>query len=278
MIILDATTRSLEVVLGGAITTNQLPIVSSYVDNTTTAYTPASSNTATNNTTAVTAVAAPGASTQRQVKLLTVNNADTASATVTVRYNDNSTTRVLFKAALAVGDNLIYTDGEGFRVVDSSGNTKQLYGGGLGVPAGGTGNTTLTSNAVLTGNGAGPINSTGVTIDPSTNAIYGYGAKLNAQTGTSYTLVATDIGKIVECSNAAAITVTLPNSLSQGFYCTVVQTGAGQVTLSAAGGATLNNYDTFAKTAGQYAALNLYVTTNGTGSTAVYIAQGRMTA
>lgn len=99
MIILDATTRSVEVLLGGAVTTNQLPIVASYVDNTTTSYTPGSSNTQSNNTTAVTAVAAPASSTQRQVKLLTVTNADTAAATVTVRYNDNGTTRTLFKAS-----------------------------------------------------------------------------------------------------------------------------------------------------------------------------------
>lgn len=125
MIILDATTRSLEVILAGAITTNQLPIVASYVDVTTSAYTPGSSNTVTNNGTAVTAVAAPSASTQRQVKLLTVQNADTVSATVTVRYNDNATTRVLIKVVLTTGDNLVYTDGEGFRILDSSGSVKQ---------------------------------------------------------------------------------------------------------------------------------------------------------
>lgn len=278
MIILDSTTRSLEVVLGGAITTNQLPIVASFVDNTTTTYTPGSSNTATNSTTPVTAVAAPAASTQRQVKLLTIINTDTAAATVTVQYNDNSTLRVLFKVALAMGDNLVYTDGEGFRVVDSNGNNKQLYGGGLGVPAGGTGATSFTTDAILTGNGTGAIQASDVLIESSTNAISGYGSKINAQTGTTYTIDASDAGKIVELSNASAITVTLPNSLPQGFYCTLVQTGAGQVSLSAAGGATLNNFDIFTKLAGQYAALNLYVTTNGTGSTAVYIAQGRMTA
>jgi len=132
----------------------------------------------------------------------------------------------------------------------------------------------LTSNAVMTGNGTGVPNASGVTID-SSNRIYGYLANINAQTGTAYTLAASDSGKIVECSNASAITLTLPNTLSPGFNCTVVQTGAGQVTISAAGGATLQSYDSFIATAGQYAALNVYVTANSGGTSAVYIMQGR---
>lgn len=132
----------------------------------------------------------------------------------------------------------------------------------------------LTSNAVLTGNTTSTPNATGVTIDGS-NTIYGYLANINAQTGTTYTLVAGDSGKIIECSNASAITVTLPNSLAQGFYCTIAQTGAGQITLTAASGATLRSFDSFTKTAGQYAAINLYVTTNSGGSSAIYMMQGR---
>lgn len=121
MIILDATTKTLEVKLAGAITTSQLPVVASYVDVTTTAYTPISSDTATNSTTAVTIVAAPAASTQRQIKLLTVYNADTASATVTIQLNNNGTLRPLVVVALAVGSTLIYADGEGWRVLTSAG-------------------------------------------------------------------------------------------------------------------------------------------------------------
>lgn len=121
MIVLDATTKSLELVLAGAITTTQPTYVSAFVDVTTTAYTPGQSDGATNSTTGVTAVAAPAASTQRQVKLLTVYNGDTVAATVTVRYNNNATLRTLVKVALPVGYTLVYTDGEGFRVIDTNG-------------------------------------------------------------------------------------------------------------------------------------------------------------
>ena len=129
MIILDATTKKIEIILAGAITTSQLPVVASYVDFTVTSYIPGESDTASNSTTAVTIVAAPSAGSQRHVKLITVQNADTASATVTIRFNNNATTRIMCKVVLAVGDILVYTDGEGFRVIDSSGNIKQ---GGVG--------------------------------------------------------------------------------------------------------------------------------------------------
>jgi len=121
MIVLDTTTKSLEVLLAGAVATTQLPIVACWVDVTTTTFLPGEADTATNNATAVTAIAAPAASTQRQGKLVTVFNADTAAATVTVRVNNNGTFRTLVKVTLAVGSTLIYPDGEGWRVIDATG-------------------------------------------------------------------------------------------------------------------------------------------------------------
>jgi hypothetical protein len=75
----------------------------------------------------------------------------------------------------------------------------------------------------------------------------------NAQTGTSYTLLAADNGKIVTLNNAAAITLTIPSGLGAGFSCLVIQLGAGQVTVVAGGGATLNSYSSFVDLGGQYA-------------------------
>lgn len=133
MIVLADVNDSLEIDLAGAVTTNQLPFVVSYVDITTTAYTPAQNNGTTNNTTAVTLVAAPAASTQRQVKFLSVFNADTVSATVTIQLNDNATTRTIFKVVLATGETLIYTTTSGFQVFDANGHPKE---GGLSLGAG----------------------------------------------------------------------------------------------------------------------------------------------
>lgn len=67
---------------------------------------------------------------------------------------------------------------------------------------------------------------------------------VNAQTGTSYTLVLADAAKAVECANAAGVTVTVPPHASVAFpvgsVLEMVQTGAGQVTLAPGAGVTLN--------------------------------------
>jgi hypothetical protein len=66
----------------------------------------------------------------------------------------------------------------------------------------------------------------------------------NAQTGTTYTLVLADQSKMVTLTNAAAITVTVPTNAAVaypvGTCIDIAQYGAGQVTVAAAGGVTVN--------------------------------------
>lgn len=124
MILLDATTKSLQVLLGGAAATTELPVVAAYADVSQTTFAVSAiseTDTITTGATAATIVAAPSASTSRKVSLVTVYNADTASATVTVRVNNNGTFRILVKVALAIGATLQYADGAGWSVIDSSG-------------------------------------------------------------------------------------------------------------------------------------------------------------
>ena len=59
-------------------------------------------------------------------------------------------------------------------------------------------------------------------------AISGFDASINEQTGTTYTLVAGDNGKVIKFTNGSAITLTLPSGLGEGFNCSVVQYGAGK--------------------------------------------------
>lgn len=67
---------------------------------------------------------------------------------------------------------------------------------------------------------------------------------INAQTGTSYTLVIGDAGYLVTMSNSSASTFTVPLNSSVAFatgtVINVVQLGAGQVTVVATGGVTIN--------------------------------------
>ena len=79
---------------------------------------------------------------------------------------------------------------------------------------------------------------------------------VNAQTGTTYTLQASDNGKIVSLSNGSSIAVTVPSGLGAGFHCQCVQIGAGQVSFTGSG-ATVNNRSSHTKIAGQYGAVSL---------------------
>ena len=64
----------------------------------------------------------------------------------------------------------------------------------------------------------------------------------NAQTGTTYTLVAGDSGKLVTLANGSPITLTIPPSVfAVGEQINIAQTGAGQVTFAQGAGVTINS-------------------------------------
>jgi hypothetical protein len=66
--------------------------------------------------------------------------------------------------------------------------------------------------------------------------------QFNAQTGTTYTLVVGDLNKLVTCSNASGITVTVPPSVfSAGNQIHLQQIGAGQVTFAQGVGVTITS-------------------------------------
>lgn len=83
----------------------------------------------------------------------------------------------------------------------------------------------------------------------------------NAQTGTTYTLVLTDAGKMVSMSNASAITLTVPTNASVAFPVNtridLLQLGAGQVTVSPTG-ITLQSSGSKQKLTGQYSGATLW--------------------
>ena len=79
---------------------------------------------------------------------------------------------------------------------------------------------------------------------------------INAQTGTTYTTVLADDGKLITCSNAASIALTIPPNSSVaygiGTQINIAQLGVGQVTITAGAGVTLNSSGTKLKTKDQY--------------------------
>ena len=82
----------------------------------------------------------------------------------------------------------------------------------------------------------------------------------NAQTGTTYTLVLTDVAKVISLSNASAITLTIPTNATVAFptgtQVLLYQGGAGQVTVGGAG-VTIRSQGTKLKMNGQYSVAGL---------------------
>jgi len=84
---------------------------------------------------------------------------------------------------------------------------------------------------------------------------------LNSQTGTTYTLVATDAGDLVTLTNASAIALTVPTNASVAFatgtQITITRAGAGSVTVAGAVGVTVNSADGFLKLRSQWSSATL---------------------
>jgi len=121
-ITLDATTKSLELTTSS---TADIDWAVSYVDMTTSAFTPADSQGTINTVGTTQIVAAPASSTQRGVKSISVFNRHASTAnTVTVKKDVSGTEYHLFKATLSAGESLQWTDGCEWSVYDATGDKK----------------------------------------------------------------------------------------------------------------------------------------------------------
>ena len=92
--------------------------------------------------------------------------------------------------------------------------------------------------------GAGDVTLTGTqTLTNKTLTAPIVNLTLNAQTGTTYTFVLTDNGKLVTASNASAQTYTIPPNASvayaTGAQINVIAIGAGQVSFAQGAGVTI---------------------------------------
>ncbi len=118
MILLTTTGESVEVVTGGA---GAVDYIVSWVDITTSALTPGSGDGAITTATTTTIVAAPGASTSRQIKGITIRNTDAAANAVVVRKDNSGSPREFISATLALDESLHFTDTEGWVKIDANG-------------------------------------------------------------------------------------------------------------------------------------------------------------
>jgi hypothetical protein len=246
ILVLDATTKSIVVVMSGAAATNNPDFTAAWADDTGSAFTEGASDGALNGTSSVTLVAAPGASTRRVIKNITIENKDTAAVTLTISYNNNSTLRVIAKVTLNVGDTWT-TDG----TFDTNGSFKQTLGsinlssgvtgtlpvanGGTGVTTStGTGSVVLSTSPSLTTPVLGTPTSgnlSNCTADGTNLVGYRNVPRSGSAKTTSYSLATGDVGEVIEVGSGGS--VTIPDAtFALGDVVSIFNNTSGNVTIT----------------------------------------------
>jgi len=101
-------------------------------------------------------------------------------------------------------------------------------------------------------------------------------AGINTQTGTSYTLVSDDNGKIIRFTSNSAVSCVLPSGVTIGHNTMIEQFGTGQVTINVATNATRRAFGGRFKLAGQYATASVFCELNSDGSHAEWNVSGNL--
>lgn len=117
-IVLEASTDALELVTTTAASTDWN---CSWTDSTTSAFTPGKSAGNVASATTTTIVAAPGASTQRNILNCTIRNAGAIANVVTLQRDISGTNRTMLSLSLAAGETLMLTQEGAFSVLSASG-------------------------------------------------------------------------------------------------------------------------------------------------------------
>jgi len=240
-LVLDATTKTIQVAMSGAAATANPDFTAAFADNNGTSFVEAASDGALSGSTDVVVVAAPAAGFRRIIKKIFIENKDTAAVTITVKYDNNATQRTIAKVTLQVGDTWT-TDG----TFDTNGALKQTLGsvnlnsvtGTLAVANGGTGLTSLTAGYIPYGNGTSAFgNESNLSYDATNNrlGVVGTGYSPNITLSDAATIAwDTTTGQVATFTFVSSNrTVGAPTSLVSGaFYALAVIQNAGSNTLT----------------------------------------------
>jgi len=165
---------------------------------------------------------------------------------------------VLVFASAAARSSAITSPQEGQYSFLKDTNALEYYDGAswVGAPVGDITGITTGTDSGLSG---------GVT---SGTAVLRLKLEFDAETGTTYTLVAGNLNQLVTLNNASAITLTVPPSVfSAGDVINIAQIGAGQVTLAQGAGVTINSTGATAtapKLRARYSAASIICTASNT--------------
>ena len=165
---------------------------------------------------------------------------------------------VLVFASAAARSSAITSPQEGQYSFLKDTNALEYYDGAswVGAPVGDITGITTGTDSGLSG---------GVT---SGTAVLRLKLEFDAETGTTYTLVAGNLNQLVTLNNASPITLTVPPSVfSAGDVINIAQIGAGQVTLAQGAGVTINSTGATAtapKLRARYSAASIICTASNT--------------
>jgi hypothetical protein len=163
---------------------------------------------------------------------------------------------VLVFATEAARNSAITSPQEGQFAFTKDTNSTWYYDGAAWVASGASGDVTgvTAGNGISVTSPTGPVPTvaidTSVTVDKTTAQTLTnktltaplINLAFNAQTGTTYTLVAADSGKLVTTSNASAVTVTVPPSVfAAGEQINVQSIGVGLTSFAQGAGVTITS-------------------------------------
>lgn len=197
-IFLVDTDDTLRVVTASGVST--IHMYAAWADLTTTALTPGASDAQVTTATTTVLVAAPGASTQRQIKGLSIRNSHASSSNlITVQFFDGATATELIAYTLLAGETLQWGEDENFRIIDASGQVKGI------VAATQSGTWTVTANA-----GTGTFN---IQSNASVNVAQMNGVTTSMGVGASGTGTQRVASVIHDGTDTAQVTTTSGGSL-----------------------------------------------------------------
>ena len=186
-IFLVDTDDTLRVVTASGVST--IHMYAAWADLTTTALTPGNSDAQVTTATTTVLVAAPAASTQRQIKGLSIRNSHASSSNaITVEFFDGATATQLIQYTLLAGETLQWGEDENFRIIDASGQVK----GAVTANAG----TNLNTSALLTTSAHDAAFGTAGTADTQVRTVQGIASMtpllVNPGTATNFGVYAED--------------------------------------------------------------------------------------
>jgi hypothetical protein len=126
--------------------------------------------------------------------------------------------------------------------------------------------TVLSDGSNLLGNGINTLtlnytNGAFINSNVSVNGWVTGRARINTQSGTTYTILSSDAGSIINStSNTGLVASVVGTNYPAGFQTTILQAGTAQVTLSGGSGITINQANNFFKTSKQWSAATLVFT------------------